>query len=259
MTTASSATTGGGKDLPTPSSTPTTSRKSRRRSNLFTPSSKNKDDKDKDKHGKNGALLVQGELGIGRAIPIKQVSGRFSVGGSVPVAASWLPDCPDPALENLGSLGNRSSSWDARIPDTESVARLGILSSLPNCRTRPCRGLVPLVGGPTAGVSRSPSRVCREPGECGKTSLVSGALWYTKPNPSTSVLTLFARCRVGQWNTCRKSISSLLLWWLTLACVSVAGLPLQAVAQSAQQGLEEEVRHAVRRRQAHLPLEFTRT
>lgn len=48
------------KDLPTPSSTPTTSRKSRRRSNLFTPSKKG-DDK-----------LKNGELGSGRAIPVKQ-------------------------------------------------------------------------------------------------------------------------------------------------------------------------------------------
>uniref|UniRef100_A0A6A7FZN1 Centaurin-gamma-1A-like isoform X1 n=1 Tax=Hirondellea gigas TaxID=1518452 RepID=A0A6A7FZN1_9CRUS len=50
------------KDLPTPSSTPTTSRKSRRKSNLFTPSKKN-DDKDRSKNG---------EVGSGRAIPIKQ-------------------------------------------------------------------------------------------------------------------------------------------------------------------------------------------
>lgn len=49
------------KDLPTPTSTPTTSRKSRRRSNLFIPSSKKSDDK-----------LKNGELGSGRAIPIKQ-------------------------------------------------------------------------------------------------------------------------------------------------------------------------------------------
>ncbi|XP_076054952.1 centaurin gamma 1A isoform X2 [Oratosquilla oratoria] len=50
------------KDLPTPSSTPTTTRKSRRKSNLFTPSKKN-DEKDKNKNG---------ELGSGRAIPLKQ-------------------------------------------------------------------------------------------------------------------------------------------------------------------------------------------
>lgn len=47
------------KELPTPSSTPTTSRKSRRRSNLFIPSSKKSD-------------VKLSELGSGRAIPIKQ-------------------------------------------------------------------------------------------------------------------------------------------------------------------------------------------
>ncbi|XP_055598601.1 centaurin-gamma-1A isoform X2 [Uranotaenia lowii] len=56
---------GGGKDkeLPTPTSTPTTSRKSRRRSNLFIPSSSKKEQQEKIKNG---------ELGSGRAIPIKQ-------------------------------------------------------------------------------------------------------------------------------------------------------------------------------------------
>lgn len=49
------------KDLPTPTSTPTTSRKSRRRSNLFIPSSKKNDEK-----------VKNGELGSGRAIPLKQ-------------------------------------------------------------------------------------------------------------------------------------------------------------------------------------------
>jgi Arf-GAP with GTPase, ANK repeat and PH domain-containing protein 1/3/4/5/6/9/11 len=48
------------KELPTPTSTPTTSRKSRRRSNLFIPSSK-KEDK-----------LKNSELGSGRSIPLKQ-------------------------------------------------------------------------------------------------------------------------------------------------------------------------------------------
>lgn len=48
------------KDLPTPTSTPTTARKSRRRSNLFIPSSK-KEDK-----------LKNSELGSGRSIPRKQ-------------------------------------------------------------------------------------------------------------------------------------------------------------------------------------------
>lgn len=47
------------KELPTPSSTPTTTRKSRRRSNLFIPSSKKSE-------------IKLSELGVGRAIPIKQ-------------------------------------------------------------------------------------------------------------------------------------------------------------------------------------------
>jgi Arf-GAP/GTPase/ANK repeat/PH domain-containing protein 1/3 len=50
-------------DLPTPTSTPTTSRKSRRRSNLFIPSSK-KDDKLKN--------IDTDKLGSGRSIPLKQ-------------------------------------------------------------------------------------------------------------------------------------------------------------------------------------------
>nr|XP_040239413.2 centaurin-gamma-1A isoform X1 [Anopheles coluzzii] len=54
-----------GKELPTPTSTPTTSRKSRRRSNLFIPSSSKKEQQQQEK-------IKNGELGSGRAIPIKQ-------------------------------------------------------------------------------------------------------------------------------------------------------------------------------------------
>lgn len=50
-----------GKELQTPTSTPTTTRKSRRKSNLFIPSSKKSDEK-----------LKNSELGVGRAIPLKQ-------------------------------------------------------------------------------------------------------------------------------------------------------------------------------------------
>lgn len=64
------------KDLPTPSSTPTTSRKSRRRSNLFTPSKKC-DDK-----LKNG-----GDFGSGRAIPLKQ--GYLYKRSSKPLNKDW--------------------------------------------------------------------------------------------------------------------------------------------------------------------------
>lgn len=50
------------KDLPTPSSTPTTARKTRRRSNLFPPLSNKKHLEEKYKNG---------ELGSGRAIPVR--------------------------------------------------------------------------------------------------------------------------------------------------------------------------------------------
>nr|XP_022294820.1 centaurin-gamma-1A-like isoform X18 [Crassostrea virginica] len=52
------------KDLPTPSNTPTQSRKTRRRSNLFNP--KNKEEE------KKGSTLEAEKLGSGRVIPIKQ-------------------------------------------------------------------------------------------------------------------------------------------------------------------------------------------
>lgn len=55
----------GEKELPTPTSTPTTSRKSRRRSNLFIPSSSKKDEK-------KNSDLGSGLLGSGRSIPLKQ-------------------------------------------------------------------------------------------------------------------------------------------------------------------------------------------
>ena len=73
---------GGNKELPTPSSTPTSSRKNRRRSNLFTPSKKNQnsDADSKDQNGLHGtgsgtanSASVQGpQLGSGRSIPIRQ-------------------------------------------------------------------------------------------------------------------------------------------------------------------------------------------
>lgn len=64
------------KDLPTPSSTPTTTRKSRRRSNLFTPSKKG-DDK----------LKNSGDIGSGRAIPLKQ--GYLYKRSSKPLNKDW--------------------------------------------------------------------------------------------------------------------------------------------------------------------------
>ncbi|XP_060524192.1 centaurin-gamma-1A isoform X2 [Cylas formicarius] len=62
------------KDLPTPNSTPTTSRKNRRRSNLFTPS-------------KNDKLKNGGDFGSGRAIPLKQ--GYLYKKSNKPLNKEW--------------------------------------------------------------------------------------------------------------------------------------------------------------------------
>lgn len=59
-------------ELPTPTSTPTTSRKNRRRSNLFIPSSKKAEEKALAKEAAAAVKNGMGELGSGRAIPLKQ-------------------------------------------------------------------------------------------------------------------------------------------------------------------------------------------
>ena len=56
-------------ELPTPSSTPTSVRKNRRRSNLFTPG---KGGKNEDKKGGLGGDKDKGEVGSGRSIPVRQ-------------------------------------------------------------------------------------------------------------------------------------------------------------------------------------------
>jgi len=85
-----------GKGLPTPTSTPTQSRKNRRRSNLFTQKSK----MDDDKKPKNG------EVGSGRAIPIKQ--GYLYKKSSKPLNKDWKKKyvtlCDDGKLTYHSSL-----------------------------------------------------------------------------------------------------------------------------------------------------------
>ena len=59
-------------ELPTPSSTPTSVRKNRRRSNLFTPSAKAKTEDKKAAAAATNANDKAGEVGSGRSIPIRQ-------------------------------------------------------------------------------------------------------------------------------------------------------------------------------------------
>ncbi|XP_060848882.1 centaurin-gamma-1A isoform X1 [Rhopalosiphum padi] len=84
------------KDLPTPSSTPTTTRKTRRRSNLFNPSKK--DDKNR--------CLATGELGSGRAIPLKQgyLYKRSSKGLNKEWKKKYVTLCDDGRLTYHPSL-----------------------------------------------------------------------------------------------------------------------------------------------------------
>lgn len=84
------------KDLPTPSSTPTTTRKTRRRSNLFNPSKK--DDKNR--------CLTTSELGSGRAIPLKQgyLYKRSSKGLNKEWKKKYVTLCDDGRLTYHPSL-----------------------------------------------------------------------------------------------------------------------------------------------------------
>lgn len=89
------------KDLPTPSSTPTTTRKTRRRSNLFNPSKK--DDKNR--------CLTTSELGSGRAIPLKQgyLYKRSSKGLNKEWKKKYVTLCDDGRLTYHPSLHVRTS------------------------------------------------------------------------------------------------------------------------------------------------------
>ncbi|XP_050419922.1 centaurin-gamma-1A isoform X2 [Adelges cooleyi] len=84
------------KDLPTPSSTPTTTRKTRRRSNLFNPSKK--EDKNR--------VLTTSELGSGRAIPLKQgyLYKRSSKGLNKEWKKKYVTLCDDGRLTYHPSL-----------------------------------------------------------------------------------------------------------------------------------------------------------
>ncbi|XP_050538039.1 centaurin-gamma-1A isoform X2 [Daktulosphaira vitifoliae] len=84
------------KDLPTPSSTPTTTRKTRRRSNLFNPSKKEEKNR----------VLTTSELGSGRAIPLKQgyLYKRSSKGLNKEWKKKYVTLCDDGRLTYHSSL-----------------------------------------------------------------------------------------------------------------------------------------------------------
>ncbi|EEB18609.1 Centaurin-gamma, putative [Pediculus humanus corporis] len=132
-------TSGKDKDLPTPSSTPTTSRKTRRRSNLFT-SSKKGDDK-----LKNG-----GELGSGRAIPLKQ--GLLYKRSSKSLNKEWKKKyvtlCDDGRLIYYPNLQDYMDNIHGK-----EISLQYVTVKVPGQKPRGSRSIIPASNGLNDGIS----------------------------------------------------------------------------------------------------------
>ncbi|XP_059351406.1 centaurin-gamma-1A-like isoform X2 [Daphnia carinata] len=145
-----------GKDLPTPSSTPTTSRKSRRRSNLFTPSSSKKEDKEKNDKDKAKNSNGGGELGSGRAIPIKQ--GYLYKRSHNALNKDWKKKYV--TLGDDGKLTYHSSLHDY-MDDShgKEISLQYVTVKVPGQKPRGSRGTQQQQQQPTAGVALTPGLV----------------------------------------------------------------------------------------------------
>ncbi|KAL3276489.1 hypothetical protein HHI36_011869 [Cryptolaemus montrouzieri] len=120
------------KDLPTPSSTPTTSRKSRRRSNLFTTSKKGEEKL------KNG-----GDFGSGRAIPLKQ--GYLYKRSSKPLNKEWKKKyvtlCDDGRLTYHPSLHDYMDDVHGK-----EISLQYVTVKVPGQKPRGSRSIITVVG-----------------------------------------------------------------------------------------------------------------
>ncbi|XP_044755941.1 centaurin-gamma-1A isoform X2 [Coccinella septempunctata] len=120
------------KDLPTPSSTPTTSRKSRRRSNLFTTSKKGEEKL------KNG-----GDFGSGRAIPLKQ--GYLYKKSSKPLNKDWKKKyvtlCDDGRLTYHPSLHDYMDDVHGK-----EISLQYVTVKVPGQKPRGSRSIITVVG-----------------------------------------------------------------------------------------------------------------
>ena len=127
------------KDLPTPSSTPTTSRKSRRRSNLFAPSKKC-DDK-----LKNG-----GDYGSGRAIPLKQ--GYLYKRSNKPLNKEWKKKyvtlCDDGRLTYHPSLHDYMDDVHGK-----EISLQYVTVKVPGQKPRGSKSIITVVGTNSSGNS----------------------------------------------------------------------------------------------------------
>ncbi|XP_045467912.1 centaurin-gamma-1A isoform X2 [Harmonia axyridis] len=120
------------KDLPTPNSTPTTSRKSRRRSNLFTTSKKG------DEKLKNG-----GDFGSGRAIPLKQ--GYLYKKSSKPLNKDWKKKyvtlCDDGRLTYHPSLHDYMDDVHSK-----EISLQYVTVKVPGQKPRGSRSIITVIG-----------------------------------------------------------------------------------------------------------------
>ncbi|XP_048006683.1 centaurin-gamma-1A-like [Leguminivora glycinivorella] len=147
------------KDLPTPSSTPTTSRKSRRRSNLFTPSKKGDD------------RLKNGELGSGRAIPLKQ--GYLYKKSSKALNKEWKKKyvtlCDDGRLTYHPSLHDYMEDVNGKeislqyvtvkVPGQKPRGSKSIITTVPGYNGYSSLDLHDSIGGLSLGYKEKPVRV----------------------------------------------------------------------------------------------------
>ncbi|XP_039749849.1 centaurin-gamma-1A isoform X1 [Pararge aegeria] len=147
------------KDLPTPSSTPTTSRKSRRRSNLFTPSKKGDD------------RLKNGELGSGRAIPLKQ--GYLYKKSSKALNKEWKKKyvtlCDDGRLTYHPSLHDYMEDVNGKeislqyvtvkVPGQKPRGSKSIITTVPGYNGYTNMDIHDSIGGLSLGYKEKPTRV----------------------------------------------------------------------------------------------------
>ncbi|XP_072940121.1 centaurin-gamma-1A [Epargyreus clarus] len=146
------------KDLPTPSSTPTTSRKSRRRSNLFTPSKKGDD------------RLKNGELGSGRAIPLKQ--GHLYKKSSKALNKEWKKKyvtlCDDGRLTYHPSLHDYMEDVNGKeislqyvtvkVPGQKPRGSKSIITTVPGYNGYTSLDIHDSIGGLSLGYKDKPTR-----------------------------------------------------------------------------------------------------
>ncbi|KAJ8727341.1 hypothetical protein PYW07_001460 [Mythimna separata] len=179
------------KDLPTPSSTPTTSRKSRRRSNLFTPSKKGDD------------RLKNGELGSGRAIPLKQ--GYLYKKSSKALNKEWKKKyvtlCDDGRLTYHPSLHDYMEDVNGKeislqyvtvkVPGQKPRGSKSIITTVPGYNGYTSLDIHDSIGGLSIGYKDKPTRATDK-------ALMSA--FDTMKEPATSRQSLASEAEVGSTN-----------------------------------------------------------